>query len=93
MRINPDTGEIITEDNLFCPYCDGDLYDDYPYCDRCNEYVGVVVHDYSGYNQNPQNTMPNNNEPVPLLSKGEKTCCGTICLILFLLWFMGIMSR
>lgn len=96
MRIDPNNGDVISYDNDFCPNCDGYLDDEYyPYCDRCGEYVGVIARDYTDYNQNPQNTTTNNNSPESnsLLTRGEKTCCGMICLIIFLLWFFGMISR
>lgn len=43
MRINPSTGEIVSYQNNYCPYCEADLEDEnYEWCDKCNEYVGIV---------------------------------------------------
>ncbi len=95
MRFDPSTGELVSRSNDYCPNCDGELEDDNPYCDRCGEYVGLVVHDYSNFNQNTQSSMTNNdsNEGHSILSGRDKACCGMICLIVFLLWFMGMLSR
>lgn len=44
MRIDPKTDEIISEIDDYCPYCDAVLEDDnYPWCEKCDEYVGVVL--------------------------------------------------
>ena len=43
MRIDEVTGEIITYDDDYCPYCDGELFDEDDICMHCGEYVGIVV--------------------------------------------------
>lgn len=42
MRINPSTGQIVSYDDNFCFNCDSEIDWNYPYCDNCGEYVGVV---------------------------------------------------
>lgn len=42
MRID-NNGNIISENDNFCPYCDADLNSgSYEYCDKCGEYVGFI---------------------------------------------------
>ena len=43
MRIDPLTDEIISDDDDLCPYCLSVLDDVYEWCEKCGEYVGVVV--------------------------------------------------
>ncbi len=58
MRIDLDTGEIVSQFNEVCPNCDKYLDDiSYLYCDNCNEYVGVIVdygESYSGQASNEE---------------------------------------
>lgn len=42
MRINPHTCQIISYEDDFCPNCDNEIDWDYPYCEYCGEYVGIV---------------------------------------------------
>lgn len=81
MRIDEITHEILSYENHFCPYCDGELYDNYDYCQKCGEYVGIIVNNQTynndGINYNQNNKKEDNGH--------EKTCCG-ICLLLFLLF-------
>lgn len=85
MRIDEQTGEIISYENYYCPNCDCELPDEYDYCDRCGEYVGVIVNNYphSGdsvkYNSENYNNIEDNDE-----NTNHKTC--GICLLLFIIF-------
>ena len=59
MRINPSTGKIVSNQDHFCPNCDAELEDNYPYCDNCGEYVGLLTGyggGYSGHTSNKKNS-------------------------------------
>lgn len=47
MRIDEESHEIISYEDDFCPYCDGELYDDYDFCTHCGEYVGILAEENS----------------------------------------------
>ena len=88
MRIDENTGEILSRENHFCPYCDGELMDEYDYCEKCGEYVGIIADNYSisadkleytnvNYDQNNRNENAGH----------EKVCCG-ICILLFIIFLI-----
>ena len=49
MRINPNTGEIISYEDYFCPNCKAEIDAGDDYCDECDQYLGEIVQNGGGY--------------------------------------------
>ena len=93
-RVDEETGEIITDDIYICPYCNEELNDEnWNYCEKCYSYVGVPSTHYRVYDSQSSNEKYNtnvNNQDNNSSIDWDKACCGTICLIFFLLWFTSL---
>ncbi len=93
MRIDERTGEMLSTENDYCPYCDNFLDDpNYDYCEKCGEYVGIVVRNYPNYGSMEYNNVNSNSDNQNNGGGHEKTCCG-ICFLLFLIfWLFSIIT-